>query len=416
MVDPEPPVVPIGICNLIQETMRSQWGRLLSVLIKQFKDFQLAEDALQDAFETALVNWSQHGVPASPAGWLMQTAKRKAIDRLRRSANFQEKQKEYQIMTEPGNGINDTEIIPDERLRLIFTCCHPALNENARLALTLRSVGGLTTDEVARAFLVTETTMAQRLVRAKQKISKAAIPYKIPEEDDFHDRLTSVLGVLYLIFNEGYAATKGDSQIRQNLCEEAIWLVRLMTELKPDEPEIEGLLALMLLNYSRSPARLEDGGKFISLEKQNRSLWDRSLINEGLELVQQAMKRQKIGPYQLQAAISAIHTEAKTYEDTGWKEIFFLYQKLFTITKNPVVKLNQVVALSYICDAETALSMLEDIEEPLCSYQPYYAAKSDLLRRAGRIDEAKAAYKTAISLTHTEAEKEYLMECLDTLL
>jgi RNA polymerase sigma-70 factor (ECF subfamily) len=392
----------------IEQIVRDDWGRLLSSLIRNLRDFQLAEDCLQDALESALVHWQRNGPPASPGGWLIQTARRKAIDRIRRDVNFRAKQEQYAVLLAlDADSVEaaEPEAIPDERLRLIFTCCHPALDRKSRLALTLRTLGGLTTAEIARCFLDGKEAMAQRLVRAQDKIRRAGIPYEVPGDDAWPARLQSVLGVLYLIFNEGYAASAGERRIRVDLCEEAIRLARVMLALRPEEPEIEGLLALMLLNHARRAAR--HAGGLVPLERQDRALWDGNAIREGLALVEAALKRGRPGPYQLQAAISAIHAEAPDHARTGWPEIVLIYDELYRLAPNPVVRLNQSVALSYAEGPQAALAMLEPLRPALSGYQPFHAARADFLRRL-QCTEAAEAYEEAIRLSQHACERQFL--------
>ncbi len=403
----------------IEQIVRREWGRLLSSLIAYLRDFELAEDSLQDALESAMKHWQKNGLPRSPYAWLLQTARRKAIDRIRRDTNFKTKQDDYTYLLEleATEGQEDLEktAIPDERLRLIFTCCHPALEEKTRIALTLRTLGGLTTREIARAFLDKEDAMAQRLVRAKRKIRKARIPYKIPDHEDWPDRLESVLNVLYLIFNEGYAASSGSMQVRIDLCNEAIRLTRTIVRLKPDEPEIKGLLALMLLNHSRRAARSCEEGVFISLEKQDRRQWDKAQIHEGVYLIEEALRRGGLGKYQIQAAISAVHAEATTFAETGWSEIALLYERLYEFQPTAVVMLNYAVALSYAGATSKALSLLEVIKADLGQYQPFYAAKADILRRCGETEQARTAYRRALELSGNSSEQDFLSQMLSEL-
>lgn len=395
----------------IEKTVRLEWGRLLSSLIGQLRDFELAEDSLQDALESALIHWKRNGLPNSPYAWLLQTARRKAIDRIRRNINFRSKQADYALLLEQEEA-EPTELeksaIPDERLQLIFTCCHPALEEKSRVALTLRTLGGLTTREIARAFLDKEEAMAQRLVRAKRKIKLAGIPYAIPQEEDWQERLNSVLNVLYLIFNEGYSASSGDKHIRSDLCEEAIRLTRIVLKLTPKEGEVKGLVALMLLNHSRKKARTEQVEGFIPLERQDRSLWDRAMISEGEILVEAALSGGKAGPFAIQAAISALHVQAVTYEKTGWLEITLLYDALYKLIPNPVIKLNQLVAYSFAKSPAQALALMAPLENDLMDYQPYHASRADFLRRLGEKDKAREAYEKAISLSNSSYEVSFL--------
>jgi len=396
----------------IEKTVRQEWGRLLSSLIAYLGDFELAEDSLQDALESALQHWKRNGLPRSPYAWLLQTARRKAIDRIRRNVNFRKKQSEYQLLLEleAEEDADDfsEETIPDERLRLIFTCCHPALEEKTRVALTLRTLGGLTTREIAKAFLDTEEAMAQRLVRAKRKIRKAGIPYRIPNEQEWPDRLASVLNVLYLIFNEGYSASSGGLSIRVDLCEEALRLTRIMVHLTSDEADVKGLLALLILNHSRREARYADDGSYIPLDRQDRKCWKGNEIREGVSLVESALASGRPGAYQIQAAISAVHSEATSHAETDWQEITLLYDRLYEIQPNPVIRLNYCVALSYTQSEEKALNILLSLEKVLKGYQPYYAAKADLLRRTGDPDGAMQAYQKAIEYSENPFEKEFL--------
>ena len=400
--------------------MREEWGRVLASLIGQLRDVALAEDVLQDAFVAALGRWPQDGVPGRPRAWLLQTARRKAIDRLRREAVFRAKSAELEVLGNlerlaERNDVDET--IADDRLRLIFTCCHPALAEASRVALTLRTLGGLTTDEIARAFLVPEATMAQRLTRAKRKIKAAGIPFKVPEPDLWPERLNSVLSVTYLIFNEGYAASSGEGPTRGELCREAIRLGRILTQLVPGEPEAAGLLALMLLHESRRRARSDVAGNLVTLEHQDRARWDQDLITEGANLLERALAEGRPGPYQIQAAISALHAQAASYVATDWHEITLLYRELYVLQPSPVVRLNGAVALSFAAGAEAALPTLNELAEEgvFQSYQPFHAALADTLRRAGRRSEAAAAYRQAIELSRNTAEQRFLRGRLEGL-
>ncbi len=393
----------------VELAAREHSGRLLAVLIRDLHDFQLAEDCLQDALESAFIHWGRSGPPSSPSAWLLQTARRKAIDRIRRMKNFDKKALEYgyMITLDQDAAAEDTPAIPDERLRLIFTCCHPALDQKTRVALTLRTLCGLTTSEIARAFVDKEDAMAQRLVRARHKIDKAGIPYEVPEPEAWDERLNSVLAVIYLVFNEGYAATSGQQLLRADLCEEAIRLTRLLMLLRPGEPEIEGLAALMLLNHSRRAARLAKDGAFVPLEFHDRRLWDKAKIGEGIALLETALERGRPGIYQLQAAISAVHAEAASHEGTRWAEIVLIYERLHALSPNPVFLLNRAVALSFPGNPQAGLDALLELQNSLAAYQPFHAARADFLRRLGRIAEARTAYQAAVSLSGNAGERAF---------
>ena len=396
---------------VLEKASREDWGRLSASLIKTLGDFQLAEDSLQDAMESAIVHWTRNGVPRSASAWLLQTARRKAIDRIRRDINFRHKQAEYAYLLElDSETAMEPEAlhIPDERLSLIFTCCHPALDEKSRVALTLRTLGGLTTPEIARAFLEQEATTAQRFVRAKQKIKFAAIPYSVPKAGDLPERLNAVLNVIYLVFNEGYAAANGEDWMRVSLCDEAIRLARIVRKLLPLEPEVSGLLALMLLNSARQNARVSKEGDIIPLDEQDRALWDCERIAEGCGLVQSVLRKQTVGPFLLQAAISAVHSEAVRAEDTDWPQIASLYAELGKVRPTPVVRLNHAIAVSYAVSPSEAQALIEPLGAELAMYQPYYAALADVLRRRGKRAEALAAYDRAISLSGNARERRFL--------
>ena len=408
----------------VERAVREEWGYILATLVKQVRDLELAEDVLQDAAVAALESWPRDGVPDRPRAWLLQAARNRAIDRFRRDARLRVKLPSIEAWLERGEAVTDgaagEETTVDERLSLIFTCCHPALAERSRVALTLRTLGGLTTGEIARAFVVPETTLAQRLVRAKRKIKAANIPYRVPPPELWPERLDSVLEVIYLIFNEGYQATSGGRLARLDLCDEAIRLGTIVAELAPREPEAAGLLALMLLHDSRRSARTDASENFVALEQQDRRLWDRDRVRAGERLLEAALQLRRPGPYQVQAAISAVHAHADSHAATDWHEIVRLYRRLYELHPSWVVRLNEAVALSYAAGAEAGLARLEQLAELECaetleSYQPFHAAHADLLRRAGRAEEAAAAYRRALERTRNVAERRFLEQRLAEL-
>ncbi|HSK92333.1 MAG TPA: RNA polymerase sigma factor [Euzebyales bacterium] len=389
----------------IAQVFRQEYGRAVSVLVRVFGDIDLAEEAVQEAFTEAVRRWPSAGPPPSPAGWIITTARNRTIDRLRREASREDRHAQAALLHTRGEPAEEGPV-HDDRLRLIFTCCHPALGTAAQVALTLRLLGGLTTAEIARAFMTSEPTMAQRLVRAKGKIRDAGIPYRVPYEADLPERLRAVLAVVYLIFNEGHTASSGDRLVRDDLCAEAIRLGRLLAELMPDEPEVMGLLALMLLVASRRATRTTAGGELVVLADQDRGRWDRTLIDEGQAIVRRCLRRNQPGPYQIQAAINAVHSDAPTAAATDWGQILALYDQLQALTPTPIVALHRAVAVAEVQGPDTALTLVDELD--LDGHHLFHAIRADLLRRVGRDGEAVDAYEAAIARTGNAAERDFL--------
>jgi len=399
----------------IETTFREEYGRVLATLISQLGDFALAEDALQDALVEALKRWKSDGIPRNPGAWLTTVAKRRAIYRLRQASTFERKQALLIQEQDEDEEEEYDEMIPDERLKLMFTCCHPSLALEAQVALTLHTLGGLSTQEVARAFLVPVPTMAQRLARARAKIRNAGIPYRVPPAELLPERLDALLAVIYLIFNEGYVASSGDTLTRGDLCSEAIRLCRILVSLLPESAEARGLLALMLLHDSRRETRVNAAGELVLLDEQDRSRWDRAKIEEGIAILDEALALHDPGPYQVQAAISALHAEAPTAEETDWRQIAALYGTLAVMSPSVVVEVNRAVAVAMALDVQTGLQMLLRLEDEADDFYPYHAARADLLRRTNQREAAADAYERALALCSNSAERAYLQRRLDEL-
>ena len=403
---------PVAVAE-IERHFRSEYGSAVATLVRSFGDIDIAEEAVQEAFAVALDRWPEAGVPPNPAGWIVTTARNRAIDHLRRESSRENRHAQAALLHASHEPPEPVGPVTDDRLRLIFTCCHPALGRAAQVALTLRLLGGLSTPEIARAFLVPEAPMAQRIVRAKSKIRAAGVPYRVPAEAELPDRLRAVLAVVYLVFNEGYAASTGQALVREDLCAESIRLARLLAELMPDEPEVLGLLALLLLTHSRRATRTAADGSVVLLPAQDRRRWDRPMIEEGHRLVRGCLRRGRPGPYQLQAAINAVHADAATAAETDWEQILRLYDQLMSCAPTPVVALNRAVAVAEVRGPAAALAAIEGLE--LGGYHLFHSTRAELLQRLGRHDEAIGAYDAALAVATNATERAFLQQQRDAV-